>query len=218
MTCDEWQASLAETEDFSRLERSSDWQAHIKSCPACAALAGELALIVSAAAQLRSLDEPSPRVWNSIEIALRQEGMIRPQRANHSLLPSLQTPSWVRWMLPVAALLLLSVTLYLRRHVGTEQAANVAPAASANQQDDFQLAGLKDDDLIQEVAQQPAAVQAQYSDNLRRVNEYIQDARNVVSANPNDGEARRSLMEAYQQKAMLFELALDRSMNDQTMR
>jgi hypothetical protein len=55
-------------------------------------------------------------------------------------------------------------------------------------------------------------VKAQYTDNLRRVNEYIQDAKSVVAANPNDEEAHRSLMEAYQQKAMLFELAMDRSL------
>ena len=48
--------------------------------------------------------------------------------------------------------------------------------------------------------------------NLRRVNEYIRDARNIAAADPNDEEARRSLMEAYQEKAMLFELALDRSL------
>ncbi len=55
-------------------------------------------------------------------------------------------------------------------------------------------------------------MQAQYADNLRHVNEYIQDAKVIVAANPNDEEARRSLMEAYQQKAMLFELAMDRSL------
>jgi hypothetical protein len=66
--------------------------------------------------------------------------------------------------------------------------------------------------LLQEVAAQSAAVKAQYADNLRRVNEYIQDAKAVVAANPNDEEARRSLMEAYEQKAMLFELAMDRSL------
>jgi hypothetical protein len=55
-------------------------------------------------------------------------------------------------------------------------------------------------------------MKAQYEDNLRRVNEYIQDAKSIVTANPNDEEARRSLMEAYQEKAMLFELAMDRSL------
>jgi hypothetical protein len=76
----------------------------------------------------------------------------------------------------------------------------------------MQIAGLNDDDLLQEIAQQSPALQAQYADNLRRVNQYIQDAKSVVAANPNDDEARRSLMEAYQQKAMLFELAMDRSL------
>jgi hypothetical protein len=47
---------------------------------------------------------------------------------------------------------------------------------------------------------------------LRRVNQYITDAKNTVAENPNDEDARRSLMEAYQEKAMLFELALDRSL------
>jgi hypothetical protein len=55
-------------------------------------------------------------------------------------------------------------------------------------------------------------MQAQYTDNLRHVNQYIRDAKGVVADNPNDEEARRSLMEAYQEKAMLFELAMDRSL------
>jgi hypothetical protein len=33
----------------------------------------------------------------------------------------------------------------------------------------------------------------------------------VVDESPNDEDARRSLMDAYQQKSMLFELAMDRS-------
>ena len=77
---------------------------------------------------------------------------------------------------------------------------------------DPSIAGLNDDDLLLELAQQSPAVKAQYTDNLRRVNEYIVDAKSVVAANPDDEEAHRSLMEAYQQKAMLFELAMDRSL------
>jgi hypothetical protein len=44
------------------------------------------------------------------------------------------------------------------------------------------------------------------------LNDYIRDSQSVVNENPNDEEARRSLMEAYQQKALLFELAMDRSL------
>ena len=65
---------------------------------------------------------------------------------------------------------------------------------------------------MQEVGQQSPALREQYAENLRRVNEYIQDAKSFVASEPNDEDARRSLMEAYQEKAMLFELALDRSL------
>ncbi|MGD1078112.1 MAG: anti-sigma factor [Candidatus Sulfotelmatobacter sp.] len=207
MNCVELQASLAEIEDG----RSTEQRNHLKTCPECSALVTELMLIASTAVELRAGDEPSPRVWKSIETALRQEGVIRPQRANRSLLPSLSSRwGWARWMVPAAAALLISVGLYVRQHsLSHELARNTAPAAAVS---DLEIAGLNDDDLLLEVAQQSPAIKAQYQDNLRRVNEYIQDAKSVVANNPNDDEARRSLMEAYQQKAMLFELAMDRSL------
>ena len=215
MNCVELQASLVETADGG----NSAQRAHLKICPECSALVAELNLIASAAIELRAANEPSPRVWNALEIALRQEGLIRPQRANRSLLPSL-LPSlgsrwaWARWALPVAAALLIAVGIYVRQHsLVTQLARNTAPPAIVpSDVSDGAIAGLNDDDLLQEVAQQSPAMQAQYTDNLRHVNQYIQDAKNVVAANPNDDEARRSLMEAYQEKAMLFELAMDRSL------
>jgi hypothetical protein len=69
--------------------------------------------------------------------------------------------------------------------------------------------GLNDEDLIQEVADNPPAMRSQYEENLKRVNESIQDAENTVKESPNDQDARRSLMDAYQQKSMLFEMAMD---------
>jgi hypothetical protein len=171
----------------------------------------ELNLIAATAVDLRAADEPSPRVWNSIEIALRQEGLIRPQRTSRSLLPSLSSRwAWARWMVPAAAVLLITVGVYVRQHSLSHQlAANLAkPPASANVSD-AAIAGLNDDDLLLEVAALTPAARAQYADNLLHVNQYIKDARGDVDANPNDEEARRSLMAAYQEKAMLFELAMD---------
>jgi len=215
MNCLELQESLATAEDGSSLGRDSERQAHLKTCPECSALVAELNLIASSAIELRAADEPSPRVWNSIEIALRQEGLIRPQRPSRSLLPSLGSRwAWARWAMPVAAAVLIAVGIYVRQtSLPVQLARDVAPhAAVPNEVSDVAIAGLNDDDLLQEAAQQSPAMQAQYTDNLRRVNQYIQDAKGVVAANPNDEEARRSLMEAYQEKAMLFELAMDRSL------
>jgi hypothetical protein len=150
-------------------------------------------------------------VWNAIEATLRQEGVIRPQRANRSLLPSFSSRwAWARWVVPAAAALLFTVGLYVRQHSLSHQLArNTAQATVVS---DIQIAGLNDEDLLLEIGEQSPTLKAQYADNLRRVNQYIQDAKNVVADNPNDDEARRSLMEAYQQKAMLFELAMDRSL------
>jgi hypothetical protein len=211
MNCVELQASLVEIEDG----RSPEQRNHLNACPECSALVAELNLIASAAIDLRAAEEPSPRVWNSIEIALRQEGLIRPQRPSRSLLPSFSSRwAWARWMVPAAAMLLIAVGVYMRQHSVTREVVRdlrpttpVSDKASAGLND-----GLNDDDLLQEVAQLSPAIQAQYTDNLRHVNEYIRDAKGVVADNPNDEEARRSLMEAYQEKAMLFELAMDRSL------
>lgn len=210
MTCIELQESLAEREDGAGTEQ----QAHLKSCPECAAMVAELNLIVASAVKLSGADEPSPRVWNSIEATLRREGLIHPPRPNRSLLPSFDSPwGWARWLAPAAALFLFGIGIYLhqRSTTTTPMATNVAPPA-ITEPSDAAIAGLNDEDLLQEVAQQAPALKAQYEDDLRHVNQYIQDAKGVVSANPNDEEARRSLLEAYQEKAMLFELAMDRSL------
>ncbi len=211
MNCVELQASLAEIEDGSSANRSPQQRAHLKTCPECSALVAELNLIAASAIELRAADEPSPRVWNSIEIALRQEGLIRPQRASRSLLPALSSRwAWARWMVPAAAVLLIAVGIYVRQDsLARQLARDAAPITVVS---DMAIAGLNDADLLQEVAQLSPALRAQYSDNLRHVNQYIQDAKGEVAADPNDEEARRSLMEAYQEKAMLFELAMDRSL------
>ncbi|HEY3972604.1 MAG TPA: hypothetical protein VGM18_06340 [Candidatus Sulfotelmatobacter sp.] len=212
MNCVELQASLAESEDA----RSADQRAHLKTCPDCSSLVAELYLIAATAVELRGAQDPSPRVWNSIEIALRQEGLIRPARSNRSLLPSLGSRwTWAQWMVPVAALLLVTVGIYLRQHspipeLNVHELKNDQPMVAPVS--DLAIAGLNDDDLLQEVAQLSPDIQAQYTDNLRHVNEYIRDAKSVVADNPNDDEARRSLLDAYQQKAMLFDLAMDRSL------
>jgi hypothetical protein len=205
MNCVELQRSLAEVEDGSSLEQRS----HLRACSACSELVRELNLIVAAASQLQAADEPSPRVWNSIEIALRQEGLIRPPGAGWPQVPSFSA-RWgrARWLVPAAAMLLLALGIYVRReslpNQLAQQAAVAVPVAIASD--------LDDDDLMQEVAANSPAMKPQYEENLRWVNESIRDAQGVVDGSPNDMEARRALMDAYQQKSMLFEMAMDRSL------
>ncbi len=200
MNCVELQQSLAEAEDVSSWEQ----KAHLRECPACSALVRELDLIVAAASQLQAADEPSPRVWNSIEFTLRQEGLIRPQRA---LVPSFSA-RWgaARWLVPAAAMLLLTLGIYMRHESRPNRLGQQASVAVVSPSD------LDDEDLMQEVAENEPAMKTQFAENLRQVNESIREAQGMVDESPNDAEARRSLMDAYHQKSMLFEMAMDRSL------
>src|SRR5271168_477831 len=209
MNCVELHESLLEAEDGGNAAQ----RAHLKTCPDCSALVAELNLISSSAAELRSTADPSPRVWNSIEIVLRQEGLIRPQRPNRSLIPTFGSRwAWARWVAPAEAILLVTVGIYVRQQsLSGRLTAGLDRPAVSDSVSDVAIAGLNDDDLLQEVSDQTPALRAQYADNLRSANEFIQDAKNDVAANPNDEDARRSLLAAYQQKAMLFELAMDGS-------
>jgi hypothetical protein len=205
MNCVELHQSLAEVEDGSGVEQ----RAHLRACPDCSALVRELNLIVAAARQLQAADEPSPRVWNSIEIALRKEGLIRPQGAGQPLMSSFSARWGVaRWLVPLAAMLLLVLGIYVRHESLPNQLAQQAsvgvPVAGPSD--------LNDDDLMQEVAANAPGMKTQYAENLRQVNESIRDAQGMVDESPNDEDARRSLMDAYQQKSMLFEMAMDRSL------
>ena len=205
MNCVELQHSLAEVEDGSTIEQ----RAHLMDCPACSALVKELDVIIEAAGRLQGADEPSPRVWNSITIALRQEGLIRPQREARSAASSF-TARWgaARWLVPAAAMLLLALGLYVRHQSSptplAQEASAVAPVARSSD--------LDDDDLMQEVAANAPGMKTQYQDSLRQVNDSIREAQGFVDESPNDQEASRSLMDAYHQKSMLFEMAMDRSL------
>ena len=74
MNCAEFQEILPEVFEGGR---TAEQESHLKSCSACSGLVAELDLIAREARQLQEGAEPNPRVWNSIEIALRQEGIIR---------------------------------------------------------------------------------------------------------------------------------------------
>src|SRR6266513_638870 len=113
MTCAEFQYQLP---DLLEEDGSPELQAHLKGCAICSGLATSLQTIIGEARTLQASHEPSPRVWNSIEIALRKEGLIRqPEtRHRHFLLPSLSR-RWgaAPWLVPARAALLVAVAFFL---------------------------------------------------------------------------------------------------------
>jgi hypothetical protein len=227
MTCAEFQAVLPELLEGGG---TAEHNAHLAICPACSGLVSDIHSISEQASFLRASDEPSPRVWNSIEIVLRQEGLIREPGAD--LLPDPGNPAWrwtVAWLLPATAAFLITFGLlrYERPPAVPQIAEHSAPApeaisasltaASASQAAANPKlnapADLNDDQqLLEEVSSSSPAVRASYENNLRHVNEYIRDAEQSAKAHPDDEEAQQYLMNAYEQKAMVYELAMDRSL------
>jgi hypothetical protein len=213
MTCTELQQVLA---DVMEGGRSAAQEAHLQSCPACSGLVSDLNAISQQAQLLQASEEPSPRVWNSIAIALRQEGLIR-QAQREPPLGSAFSRRWSpAWLLPVAAALLALVTLVSQRGSVQRQMAEqprTAPAFEAGLRPSTALANARQDQQLLEVVESRVpSMRATYAANLQNVNTYIRDAEESAQADPNDEEAQQSLMNAYQQRAMVYEIALDRSL------
>lgn len=212
MNCAEFQRELPEFMDEGGNAAS---QAHLKDCQNCSGLVSSLEAIVREAKELQAVEEPSPRVWNSIEIILRQEKLIRdPQpTGHHSILPSFRQ-RWgaMAWLVPTAAALLVGagILLYQQRPNNSSQvAAKLPPAATTAK---VAAGDMSDEQLLQEVSVRAPMMRAAYESNLRDVNNYIRDAQDSVNADPNDEEAQQALMDAYGQKSMIYEMALDRSL------
>jgi hypothetical protein len=207
MTCAEFQHQLP---DLLEEAGSPELQAHLKGCAICSELATSLQTIVGLAPSLQATEEPSPRVWNSIEIALRKEGLIRQPQPRTHFLPSL-TRRWgvAAWLVPAAAALLVAAAVYLHQpsKTPTLTKSSVLPPAGAVTTGDQ-----NDDQLLQEVSSRAPMMLAAYQSNLKDVNAYIRDAQDSVNADPNDEEAQQALMDAYGQKSMIYEMALDRSL------
>jgi hypothetical protein len=70
----------------------------------------------------------------------------------------------------------------------------------------------EDQQLLEAVGSRAPAMQAQYASDLKNVNDYIQDAEQSAQADPNDEEAQQIVMDAYEQRATVYEMALDRSL------
>ncbi|HYK51805.1 MAG TPA: hypothetical protein VEU94_18940, partial [Terriglobales bacterium] len=175
----------------------------------------------SEAPQLAEFAEPNLRVWNSIEIALRREGLIREPQRGLELVPPVKRSWTLAWLAPVAALAVLAVGVFVyqrgaHEHQPVAQVPISVPAAVTNLQAGRNLKNVNnmndDRQLLEAVGSRSPAMQAQYASNLQNVNAYIRDAEESAQADPNDEEAQQIVMDAYEQRAAVYEMALDRSL------
>ena len=219
MTCAEFQAVLAYIIDNGG---NAEQQEHLRQCVVCSDLVSDLKYIADQAKLLVPMMEPPRSVWNGIKSSLEREGLVK-DSARGSLLGSTALTRWgpASWLLPVAAVLLVAVGLlyYQNRPSGQQpttagvqaDSADVAGTAAVPLQ--FASMGdVQDQQILSEIAAHAPVLSQSYEQDLQRVNAYIADARGLVVSNPDDEESRQALMEAYQQKAMLYNMAMRHSL------
>jgi negative regulator of sigma E activity len=207
MTCEEFERVLPEDEGGQTVECES----HLNSCSACSGLVSDLNAISRQARLLQGAEEPNARVWNSIEIALRQEGLIRERKQMPFLVASRPARSRIAWLIPAAAVILLTFGV-VQHERSTVQTSQQTPVRSTPTSEIADASGPDDQQLLEAVSRRTPAMRASYEANLRDVNSYIRDAEESVKIDPNDAQAQQYLMNAYEQKSMVYEIAMNRSL------
>ncbi|MGH9555757.1 MAG: hypothetical protein ACRD2Y_08030 [Terriglobales bacterium] len=207
MNCVEFQNELSEILEG---QRTAAHEAHLASCAACRMLLEDVNEIVMQARDL-PLAEPGPQVWTRLRESLVQEGLVRESAPAPVAKLSWSWPrlSWADAMgyAAVAAVLVLAFGLVTYQQTYQPAADKTEPTASST-------SGRIDDDdlqLLQEVQARRPDARGAYEASLREINTQIEEAERAVKEDPNDPQARQSLMEAHQQKSMVYEMALSRS-------
>ncbi|MGH9509735.1 MAG: hypothetical protein ACRD2M_07355 [Terriglobales bacterium] len=206
MNCAEFQNELSEVLEG---QSTAAHEAHLASCTACRLLLEDVNEIVVQARDL-PLADPGPQVWTRLRQSLVQEGLMRESAPTPVAKLSWSWPrlSWADAMgyASVAAVLVLAFGLVAYQQTippAGDQATVSAPASDRIDDDDLQL--------LREVEARRPDARAPYEASLREINTQIEEAERAVKEDPNDPQARQSLMEAHQQKSMVYEMALTRS-------
>jgi hypothetical protein len=209
MTCAEFQKVLPYIIEGGG---SPEQEEHLRSCTVCSDLVADLQHIAGQARLLLPLEEPHPRVWLGIREALEQEGLVRPAKGR---LWDFVIWRPAPWLATAAAMVLLTFGVFLYQRGDQARITQVAAPAPVKQLASATFAEFMDPDdqqLLSEVSEHIPSLRATYEKNLRKVNASIFDARRSVEQNPDDDDAREYLIQAYEQKAMLYDMAM-RSLN-----
>lgn len=188
-------------------------EAHLRTCAACSELVQDLRYIAEQAKLLLPMRDPNPRVWTNIEQSLHREGLLpegrlsrQGQITNYSTSIQAKSGTPVGWVMALAALIVFAaVIINYKPHLPSQQlTAQNGSATTAQLESD-------DQQTMEQVAQQSPEVRRAYEDGLKEANAYISDAEQALRQDPQDATAQAQLLEAHQQKEMLYQMAVARS-------
>lgn len=207
MNCMEFQNALPGLLDGGA---APEVEGHLKSCAGCAGLVADLKEITGQARLLAAAEEPGPEVWTRIARSFEQEGLVSVE------VPAPRRALWwgagqSRWAVPVwagavAALLLLGIEFNTLRQAPATPPAGVAAVRPATLVDNDDL------QMLSMVEKRSPSKRARYKAHLEAVNASIRDAKRSVEQDPGNELAQERLIQAYDQKSALYEMAMSRSM------
>jgi hypothetical protein len=214
MTCAEFQKVLPYIIETGG---NAEEEAHLSACSVCSDLVTDLRYIAEQAKLLLPMHDPSPQVWDNIQGSLEREGLVRPARARGRLLGTqpggIISYGWVAAAATAAVLLIVGLHLYSRAGEKASHGNPVSPALSDQPQVSGEslapsrLNAQDDEQLLSAVQTAHPELRNTYEASLKLVNAYIQDAEKTVQDHPEDYEARQQLLDAYDQKTMVYEIA-----------
>jgi hypothetical protein len=207
MNCTDFQRILPDVmEGGGGVEES----AHLRSCTICSGLVQDLKDIAEAARMLVPMEDPSPGVWENIERALVNEGSFRPTRGTVRMepfvLPNPRRRHFYAWA-GAAALVLVSLTTLAYYRLQTPTVVNGPSGVNSAQID---TSGLSEDDkpIVIAITHKNPSMGIAYTKRMRSAQKYIDEAKESVKLNPADDIAQQQLMNAYQQRDSLHEMAV----------
>jgi len=178
---------------------NAEQEQHLRECDVCSDLVKDLKYIADQAKLLVPMEDPSPRVWDGLQKSLEREGLVKAAPARRPLLVP-PARNWT-WVALITAVVVLATGLFVVRNFTQISPTTQVAASTIDTLDGY------DQQVLQSVSNLPPEVRSAYEQGLKDVNAYIADAKRTVEENPNDGDAKEFLMQAYEQKAMLYEMA-----------
>lgn len=96
------------------------------------------------------------------------------------------------------------------QHLARKSAKPADVMASAKKPEVEPESSAEDQQFLSVVSTLAPSMRATYENQLKAVNAHIREVQAYLERNPGDAEARQYLMDAYQQKALLYQIALGR--------
>ena len=183
-------------------------RAHLAGCNSCQSLVADLTAIVATAHLLPAEVEPPPHVWASLRAQLEEEGIIKDLGTRRAWWHGFSELFRTRALATagVGLLIVAAVILQVRRPaVHPTEARNIYPSYG-----DTSMILSNDEAQLPSMQLAGTEVDVALRQNLDIVDKFIVDCEQRVKEQPEDEIARDYLAGAYQQKAELLSVMMER--------